>query len=203
MQLVVDAWNVLHVEGLLPPGLAGLDLMGLERLIGASRWAQARVHLVCDGRPEGRPEGPLGAAQVHWSGQQREADDLIEHLIKTAPDPRRMFIISSDRRLRQAARKRRCRWLSSTAFLRSILEDLARGAASPPTLIPDDEDWYATFGVEEGLVASLEAELATPSESREPMPTSEEDDQACSPNMSQLDQFPDHVLAEARRIAKG
>ncbi len=49
MPLVVDAYNVLHVTGVLPPEIAGLDLNGLADLIEASGLAKDEVWIVCDG----------------------------------------------------------------------------------------------------------------------------------------------------------
>ncbi|MDP7030652.1 MAG: NYN domain-containing protein, partial [Phycisphaerales bacterium] len=127
MRVLVDAWNVLHQEGILPPGLAGIDLVGLGRLMRATRWGRIHTTLACDGKPRPRPEGLPEAIHVLWSGHLREADDIMEGLIARSTTPRRLVVVSSDRRLRKAARRRRCRWLSSEDFLRTILDDLAAG----------------------------------------------------------------------------
>ena len=68
MRVIVDAWNVLHVEGVLPPGLAGLDLSGLGRIMQATRWKASRSTLVCDGAAQPRPEGLPDAIHMLWSG---------------------------------------------------------------------------------------------------------------------------------------
>lgn len=56
--LIVDAYNVLHVTGVLPPELAGLEIEELADLALASRWGRQRIVLVCDGTdPAARRSG--------------------------------------------------------------------------------------------------------------------------------------------------
>ena len=98
MRLIVDTWNVLHVQGVLPSGLAGLDLTGLGRLLQESRWATVHTLLVCDGRPK-NAQGPPKGVHLAWSGVDREADDVIEGLISRSTTPRHMVVVSSDNRL--------------------------------------------------------------------------------------------------------
>ncbi|HMN97297.1 MAG TPA: NYN domain-containing protein [Phycisphaerales bacterium] len=49
MPLIVDTYNVLHVTGVLPPALAGLDVDRLAVLIAQSRYRWETTWLVCDG----------------------------------------------------------------------------------------------------------------------------------------------------------
>ena len=49
MKVLIDTFNVLHVTGVLPPGLAGPDVTGLAALITTSRWKSAQIAMVCDG----------------------------------------------------------------------------------------------------------------------------------------------------------
>ena len=76
MRVIVDTWNVLHQEGILPPGLAGLEIEGLGRLMRATRWGQWHATLACDGAPQPRPTGLPQAIHVIWSGPGREADEV-------------------------------------------------------------------------------------------------------------------------------
>lgn len=174
--LVVDAYNVLHVVGVLPPDLAGLEPPGLARLIGVSRWRNEEAHLVCDGAAPlvREPIGEVmdrGAARI-WRiedaprvsivhvGVGRDADTFIEELLEKATAPRRMTIVSNDRRLRGAARRRKARWLSSEDFLRQLASD---HAASPTRLNTGPADpasdmdqaavkrWLKTFGFDPAL----------------------------------------------------
>ena len=221
MRVVVDAWNVLHVRGVLPPGLAGLGLAGLGRLMLATRWGRGHITLACDGPAQSRPEGIPAAIHVIWSGPEKEADDIIEALIERSTAPRRMVIISSDNRLRRAAKRRRCKSLASDQFLRTILDDLATGQAPPiPSVnpLPDqDATWEDQFGLTTGELKSMEAEAAaeefedlipeSPSSAAPEPPT----DAGKLPgsrhrtNAPEVDSmsFPPSLIEQAMRIAKG
>ena len=208
MRVIVDAWNVLHVEGVLPPGLAGLSLAGLGRLMQATRWKASHGTLVCDGAAQPRPEGLPDPIHVLWSGHAREADDLIEDVIARTTTPRRLVVVSSDNRLIRAAKRRRCNWLRSDAFLRTMLDDLARGGASAArTDSETDEDWKALFGLGPEELSALHAEanaadlprLEEHGKSKPKQAEPVEEDQPAPPPMS----FPDSVLKQAMRIARG
>ena len=214
MRLIVDAWNVLHVEGVLPPGLAGLDLVGLGRLMHATRWADGRGTLVCDGAAQPRPAGLPGSIHVLWSGHAREADDIIEDLIAATSSPRRLTIVSTDNRLKRAAKRRRCHWLSSHAFLRTILDDLSRAprSASPSEATEErahsEEDWDALFALAPDELAALESEadaadLPGPASRASPPPPAPRATPTPPPVAPPPMTFPDSVLEQARRIAGG
>jgi hypothetical protein len=223
MQVVVDAWNVLHVQGILPPGLAGLDLAGLGRLMLASRWREGHISLVCDGAPQSRPGGIPGPIHLIWSGVDREADDVIETLITDSTSPRRLVIISSDNRLRRAARRRRCKHLASDDFLRTILDDLAYGASratgSPETTEPADpvasppskKTWHDQFGMTEEDMRAIEKETAAedfddldvcPRPMTVPPPPDRPAAASPSPKKP-LVSFPSDLIEQAMRIARG
>lgn len=133
--LLVDAYNVLHHP------LAHRELPGdagpaeLAALIAAGRHRRSKAILVCDGIP--RNMGPIAHrcaelrfqvedAEVLYAGPGRDADTLIERLIEAEPAPRRMSVVSSDRRIQRAARRRRARVIPSDAFLVSLLKDVER-----------------------------------------------------------------------------
>ena len=43
MSLIVDTYNVTHVVGILPPDLAGIDTLGLIRLLANSRFQREQI----------------------------------------------------------------------------------------------------------------------------------------------------------------
>lgn len=136
--LLVDTYNVLHHP------LAHRELPGdagpaeLAALIAAGRHRRSKAVLVCDGMPRGM--GPLAHrcaelrfqvehAEVIYAGPGRDADALIERLIEAESAPRRMSVVSSDRRLQRAARRRRARVIPSDDFLASLIRDLDKAKA--------------------------------------------------------------------------
>lgn len=154
--LIVDAYNVLHVTGVLPPDLAGLDAPALAELLGRTRWA-SRAILVCDGvKPRGWP-ARVGGVDLRFAGPGRDADTLIERLISDDPDPRRLTVVSSDGRIRKAARRAKCRALSSEGFLAQVVAQVqaprarrASPAAGKPEVPLDPfalRRWLDEFGV--------------------------------------------------------
>jgi predicted RNA-binding protein with PIN domain len=143
--LLVDAYNALHVTGVLPPELAGPDLRDLARMIARSRFAGRSAWLVCDGAPPGsRGSGGLirqdvpgvEGVEIAFAGPGRDADSAIERLIERDSAPKRLLVVSSDRRIIAAARRRRCAALTSDAFLHRLAEDHAAGP-SPGSIYPE------------------------------------------------------------------
>lgn len=125
--LIVDTFNVLHCPGVLPTRLAGLGVPDLVRLISVSRYAARSITLVCDGGGSGGDSGVrMDGVRILFSGAGREADDLIERLIERFHRGNALEVVSSDRRLRRAARRFRAGWISSEAFLGALAEDERR-----------------------------------------------------------------------------
>jgi len=157
MLLIVDAYNVLHVTGVLPADLAGIDLPGLVQLISQSRWRRWRVDLVCDGSaPAGVGLTLPGRIELRFAGPGVEADAVIERMIEQSSAPRRLTVVSSDRRLQRSARRRRSKMLSSEGFLRQLAADHGKGGGrrpSPPSSEPSMNehsvaDWIEAFGLD-------------------------------------------------------
>ncbi len=156
MPLIIDTYNVLHTTGILPPEMAGIDVSGLIQLISSSRYQRQLVTLVCDGT------GPMSSSRtsprliaVRFAGPGREADDLILELIDAASDRRRITVVTSDRAVAMAARKRRCRTITSQAFLGHLLADAQtkpKPADDRPTGPLDKkrvDQWIEQFGLNE------------------------------------------------------
>ena len=134
MPLVVDAYNVLQTVGVLPKELAHIELAGLIGLLTNSRYRHDHTWLVCDGGPrKAGLQRPTGHITVQYSGPEQEADDVIEHRIAAAPAPKQLMVVSSDRRLRKAARTRRCRIVDSPRFLETLLRDYGQQSARART----------------------------------------------------------------------
>jgi len=130
--ILVDACNVLHVTGVLPPDLAGLDLQDLINLITESRFGIRSVTLICDGRrPRNVPDQVPASFVLLFAGASRSADDLIESLVTRSTAPRRLTLVTSDNRLAAAARRRGVKILSSERFLEILDRDHRRPRRTP------------------------------------------------------------------------
>ncbi|MBA4028236.1 MAG: hypothetical protein C0475_03720 [Planctomyces sp.] len=126
--LLIDTYNVLHVTGVLPPELAGPDIDGLIRLIGASRYSRHSITLVCDGVGARRASAGL---TIEYAGAASSADDLIIERLGHTPRSKGAVVVSSDRRVSAAARRRGLRTLSSAAFLHQLARDVVAAQRAP------------------------------------------------------------------------
>ncbi len=169
--LLIDAYNVLHATGVLPPEFADIDLAGLVALLAQTRYAATPTTIVCDGvRPGVGHAGPsatmIGDVRVLYAGGGREADDEIERLLEVTSFASRLLVVSSDKRIQRAARRRRAGWTRSSTFLEEIARDLRRKRVEPLPKwvheIPLGTDgvahWMREFGLPEDWGPTVEAE---------------------------------------------
>lgn len=170
MPLIVDTFNVLHQTGVLPPSLAGIDVAGLIELISRSRFRRRRARLVCDGTST--VPGDVGTGEhisIEFSGRGRSADDVIARHINRSSAPKRLTIVSSDREVQKAAKRRRCTVLRSDEFLRQLAMDVereerraaTRDARRPkqftqPLTQKDAVKWMRELGLDESAPLSPE-----------------------------------------------
>lgn len=169
--LLVDAYNVLHVQGVLPAHLAGMEIDGLARLLGVSRYARGRIILVCDGAPPrtsigggkkvagraGRASHPTASGvEIVHAGGGNDADFYIEDFLERDSASRRWTVVSSDHRVQRAAISAGSRVLESALFLRQLVQDDARPAPTPhprnihkiPLASLDVSLWIREFGID-------------------------------------------------------
>jgi predicted RNA-binding protein with PIN domain len=115
------------------------------------------VHVVFDGPA---PPPPLAqqiahpAIRVSYSGAGVSADAVLNNIIESDSAPRRLVVVSSDREVASAARRRRARDVRSDEFWRAVRRDLAR--PEPSEIEPDEKRagldpgatdvWLSEFG---------------------------------------------------------
>ena len=175
--LVIDVFNVLHCGGILPPELVLHELSDLAWLLENSRYAGSPRVLVCDGvRPGVGHTGPsttrIGEARVIYAGAGREADYESEGIIERSSFPTRLLVVSSDKRIAKAARKRHAPYLKSEGFLRQLALDADRRHAEPmpkwvheiPLPRASVEHWLETFGIDTQDQSSGNASVRTASD---------------------------------------
>ncbi len=152
MPLVVDASNVLHVTGVLPPELAGPDEVGLADLVARSRWRNDLVRLVCDGGVPGEQQPFPGLRIVIRRCGARSADSVIAEEIEQSSFARRITLVTNDRGLINAVRPFGCRTMSSDRFLEDLASDATMRRGSRPRREPRGEgpgtadEWLREFG---------------------------------------------------------
>ncbi|MBM44369.1 MAG: hypothetical protein CMJ36_05095 [Phycisphaerae bacterium] len=215
MKVVIDTYNALHITGILPPELAGLDAPGLVDLMARGRWSRNQVLLVCDGvLPRGHRDVRRGGIGTIHSGADKEADDIIEEIIERTDAPLRMLVISSDQRVVRAAKRRRCRTMSSEAFLRTLVHDHERArhqgkqrrdAARPAGKLSRKsvDEWRTQFDIDDEDMAEF-TRLDKESRSRAkkmngPPAKPKPPRQTTSPTQPDPP-LPDHIIEEAMRM---
>ena len=170
MPLVLDASNILHVTGVLPPELAGPDERGLVDLIRASRWRGERIWVVCDGGRRASSSQFHDGAVLHHAGPGSDADTVIAKLIETCSHRNSLIVVTSDRRVAAHARRRDCRTMRSEEFLAALARDCT-GRAAPRAASKDPGDaaridsaqvaaWLSYFGLSDSRSTSVEQDAA-------------------------------------------
>jgi predicted RNA-binding protein with PIN domain len=116
MLYLIDGYNLLHATGVLskPVGPHGLErargrLLGL--LHGTYKEESNSVTVVFDARdvPGDLPaEMEYHGIHIAFAVEHKEADDLMELLIRKASAPKNLTVVSDDHRIQKAARRRHC-----------------------------------------------------------------------------------------------
>lgn len=154
MPYIIDGYNLLwsiHNQG------SSIDDFGLARAI--DRWlevAGARGVLVFDGigPPDKSQFSGLHILDVWFVGQRTDADSVIEERIETSTAPKRLCVVSNDRRIRDAAKRRKARVILCDEFWSTV--KIALSKKSKRTPIPggkffgisdaEAEYWMKEFG---------------------------------------------------------
>ena len=92
------------------------------KLLAFQRVTRARIHLVFDGHPdEDRTEVPVNPKfTILYPGEGQSADDVIEDIVRRLTDRRRFFVVSSDRALREFAKKNGVAAVTSEEFAKEL-----------------------------------------------------------------------------------
>jgi predicted RNA-binding protein with PIN domain len=115
MRYLIDGYNLLYKLGLLahehgPRGLEHARQRLLDRLANSAGHEANSITIVFDGRgaPEGlRDQAEYRSLHVRYAHEDT-ADGLIEELLHGESAPRGLTVVSDDRRVREAARRRGC-----------------------------------------------------------------------------------------------
>jgi hypothetical protein len=158
MHYLIDGYNLLHHVGRLPAGRvanlepARIDLLRLLQTRFKNEPGQVTVVFDAQGAPPRVPEQQqyLGI-EVRFTLRE-EADDLIEAIIRRVAAPQQLTIVTNDRRIKEAARRRRCPVIECVAFW----ESLTQKPKPRPEPVPEEErpamthedvdEWLREFG---------------------------------------------------------
>lgn len=130
MPVLIDGNNLLFAAQDTGDPDHVIGRSGLCNALGAwARRKNERVHVVFDGpAPSAGLAEQIGhaAIRVSYSGAGVSADDVIVGILDSDSAARRLLVVSSDREIRAAARRRRARDIRSDEFWVRVRRDLAR-----------------------------------------------------------------------------
>jgi len=160
--ILIDGNNLLHHARRASD--ASTPLMGQSMLCDTlGHWARRfrqDVHIVFDGpEPDAQRARQIGhpALRVTFSGAGVPADTVIQTMLESDPAARRLIVVSSDRAVVRAARRRRATPAGVEEFWARVQRDLSRplrSAAREPAekragLTPGaTQQWLEEFGFE-------------------------------------------------------
>ena len=155
MNCLIDGYNLMHAVGMPPPpdgtptALAAARRRFLDWIADGPpvKAEPSAVRVVFDAQNSKRDFGSSAhrGMTVTFSFRQT-ADDLIEALVSVHPNPPSLRVVSNDGRLRDFARRKKCRHLNSTEFVDWLLTPVK---GDPPAKAPPDDkpppDWPDEF----------------------------------------------------------
>jgi predicted RNA-binding protein with PIN domain len=159
MPIIIDGYNLLRAIEKTESFSPVLTDAWLCRMITAYlRQIDEAGCVVFDGigPPDKEIFEDMGNLEVIFSGRNKDADKVIEDKITANTAPKRLLVVSSDRRLRVAARKRRAISVKAEVFWESVISEPDR---KPRPREPrekregitesETEQWLKSFGLDE------------------------------------------------------
>ena len=160
MPVLIDGYNLYHyAKALYQEDGVALALPAFCRVVAEwTNQSKEKVLMVFDGnvppplRQNARSYGPVA---LEFTGQRCDADTAIELYIARSSAPKLLQVVSTDRRVRTAAKKRGCKVVTSDQFWLKMARKLTRKKAKPEPrentsgLLSHERDyWLKVFGLE-------------------------------------------------------
>jgi predicted RNA-binding protein with PIN domain len=134
MPVLVDGNNLLYAALDADPDRPPSRSMMCLKLGQWARRTGERVAVVFDGRaPAGGLARQIGDpdVEVRYSGAGASADDVLAEVIAAHSAARLLLVISSDREVVRAAKRRRAKTMRSSDFWSALQRELARETPRP------------------------------------------------------------------------
>ena len=157
--IIIDGNNLLH--SIVKLSDEGESINDVQLCWIISRYLRAirkQGEIIFDGAgPRDKSQfDNIANLEVCFAGLGKDADTVIENKIKANTAPKRLSIVSSDRRLRDAARARRATAVKSEIFWNNLQKQLKR---KKPVKEPEakrvglseseTKQWLEFFGIEQ------------------------------------------------------
>jgi predicted RNA-binding protein with PIN domain len=153
---IIDGHNLLHTIFKVEGDSGAINDISLCRILGRYlKLTGEKGEIIFDGTgpPDKRGFDNISHLEVFFAGLGTDADTVIEDKIRVNTAPKRLIIVSSDRRLRSAAHTRKATSMKSDVFWNDVQKQLSRKRpAKEPTEKRqglnegETEQWLEFFG---------------------------------------------------------
>jgi len=126
---IIDGHNLLHTIYKSDGDSGSISDVGLCRILGRYfKLTGEKGVMIFDGTgpPDKTGFDNINNLEVFFAGIRTDADTVIEDKISVNTAPKRLTIVSSDRRLRTAAHKRKAISMKSDVFWNDVQKQLSR-----------------------------------------------------------------------------
>jgi predicted RNA-binding protein with PIN domain len=159
MPVIIDGYNLLHSVQNIGEQSGAVSDVQLCRIVAEYLGLVGEQGVVVFdgiGPPEKSGFDNIRNLEVVFSGQRSDADTVIENKIKASTAPKRLRIVSSDRRLRDAARARKATVTKSAEFWYDVQKRLSRKKSKKEPSAKrrgisgnETSQWLKLFGLEQ------------------------------------------------------
>lgn len=159
MPLIIDGYNLLHSMHKTnedSDAISDIQLCRIVDIFLAQTGQKGEIIFDGAGPPDKSRFDNMKKLEVFFAGPGRDADTVIENKIKASTAPKRLTVVSSDRRVLQAARARRTATIKSNVFWDNLQKQLSRKkTAREPAekhrglSESETEQWLEFFGLEQ------------------------------------------------------
>jgi hypothetical protein len=154
---LIDGHNLLHMVLKSEENAGATTDLELCRVLSRYMTQVGRPGVIIfdgSGPPDKSGFDYIANLEILFAGPGADADTVIEDKICASTAPKRMTVVSNDRRLRRAARARKCTSMKTEVFWADILKELCRKrpesepAAKRFGLSDSETDqWLDAFGI--------------------------------------------------------
>jgi predicted RNA-binding protein with PIN domain len=158
MPLIIDGYNLLHSIHKInedSDAISDIQLCRIVDIFLTQTGQKGEIIFDGTGPPDKEKFDNMSKLEVFFAGAAGDADAVIENKIKASTAPKRLTVVSSDRRVLQAARAKRTATIRSNVFWDNLRKQLSRKkTAREPAekhrglSESETEQWLKFFGLE-------------------------------------------------------
>jgi len=159
MPIIIDGYNLLHSIRKVSGDSEEISDVQMCRVMGRYlKQIDNKGEIVFDGTGPRDKSGfdNIDSLEVFFAGLGSDADTVIEQKIKASTAPKRLTIVSSDRRLRKAAQTRKATAMKSEVFWINVQKRLRRKKTIKEPIEKrlgltesETKQWLEFFGLEQ------------------------------------------------------